>query len=154
LIKNIIPYGGENKMENRCKDFFSKFRPVVHIPMIIGGVIIMAGLALLFGFIVMWLWNWLMPEIFGLPEISYWQGWGLVVLAHILFKSMGGSHDHDGIKKNIKKELKTEFKKEFEKEFKEEMRREYEKKLKDGETEVSEPEFKDEDSETSKDDNE
>lgn len=139
-------------MNNKCSEFFSKFRPVVHIPLIIGGVILMAGLALLFGFIVMWLWNWLMPEIFGLPVISYWQGWGLVVLAHILFKSMGGSHDHGGVKKKIKKELKDEFKKEFEKEFKEEMRKEYEKKLKEGESEYSVSE--DEDSDDSKKDDE
>lgn len=44
-------------------------------------------LSLLFGLFVMWLWNWLMPEIFGLGLISYWQAWGLVLLSHILFKS-------------------------------------------------------------------
>lgn len=49
-----------------------------------------AGLALaalvlfLLGFVVAWLWNWLMPEIFGLPTITYWQAWGLLVLAHLL----------------------------------------------------------------------
>ena len=38
-----------------------------------------AGLALLalLGWVVMLLWNWLMPEIFGLPSVSYWQAWGL-----------------------------------------------------------------------------
>lgn len=48
-----------------------------------------AGLALLalLGWVVMLLWNWLMPEIFGLPSVSYWQAWGLLVLFWILFKS-------------------------------------------------------------------
>lgn len=36
---------------------------------------------------VMLLWNWLMPEIFGLIEISFWQALGLCVLSSALFKS-------------------------------------------------------------------
>jgi hypothetical protein len=57
------------------------------IGMVIGGLIFAAGMALIFGFVVMWLWNWLMPELFGLGKITFWQAWGLVVLSHILFKS-------------------------------------------------------------------
>lgn len=50
------------------------------------------GVLLLFllGFLVMKLWNWLMPEIFDLKEISYWQAWGLLILSSILFKDFGG----------------------------------------------------------------
>ena len=33
--------------------------------------------AAIFGFIIMHLWNWLMPGIFGLHTITYWQGLGL-----------------------------------------------------------------------------
>lgn len=36
---------------------------------------------------VMWLWNWLMPEIFNLTEITFWQALGLVILSSLLFKS-------------------------------------------------------------------
>lgn len=46
--------------------------------------------ALLFGFLVTWLWNALMPEIFGLGTIGYWQAVGLVILAKLLFG--GGEH--------------------------------------------------------------
>lgn len=35
----------------------------------------------------MWLWNWLMPEIFNLIEITFGQALGLVVLSSLLFKS-------------------------------------------------------------------
>lgn len=70
-----------------CNHLRGVRRVLAIIGMAIGGVIIAAAMALLFGFIVMWLWNWLMPLIFGLPEITFWQAWGLVVLAHILFKS-------------------------------------------------------------------
>jgi hypothetical protein len=38
-----------------------------------------------FGFLVMWLWNWLMPPIFGLHAINYWKALGLLVLSRILF---------------------------------------------------------------------
>ena len=49
-----------------------------------------ASLVFIFvGFLVMWLWNWLMPVVFGLPTIGYWQAWGLLLLAHIL---LGGGH--------------------------------------------------------------
>ena len=34
-----------------------------------------------------YLWNWLMPELFNLKVITFWQGWGLLMLASILFKS-------------------------------------------------------------------
>ncbi len=43
----------------------------------------------LLGLVVMVLWNWLMPEIFGLKRVDYWQAWGLLVLCTILFKSFG-----------------------------------------------------------------
>jgi hypothetical protein len=49
-------------------------------------------MALLFGLVVMFLWNWLMPVIFALPVITFWQAWGLVLLSHILFKSFNHSH--------------------------------------------------------------
>jgi len=56
------------------------------VGIILAGVIAAAGFFVLFGFIVMWLWNWLMPTIFSLPAISFWQGWGLLLLSSILFK--------------------------------------------------------------------
>ncbi len=42
-----------------------------------------------FGFVVMSLWNWLMPALFGWRLISFWQALGLLVLSKILF---GGLH--------------------------------------------------------------
>lgn len=37
------------------------------------------------GFTEMWLWNWLMPFIFGLPKLSFWQMVGLDALIFLLF---------------------------------------------------------------------
>lgn len=36
---------------------------------------------------VMWLWDWLMPELFGLKTITWFQAWGLTFLCSLLFKS-------------------------------------------------------------------
>jgi hypothetical protein len=47
--------------------------------------------ALLFGWVTKELWNWLMPSIFGLRLITFWEGVGLVVLGKLLF---GGFHKH------------------------------------------------------------
>jgi H+/Cl- antiporter ClcA len=47
----------------------------------------------LFGFVVMHLWNWLTPALFGWKLISFWQAVGLVFLSRILF---GGFHRRCG----------------------------------------------------------
>ena len=52
------------------------------------GVTIAVVFSLLFGVVVMLLWNWLMPSIFGLKTITYWQGFGLCVLGKILFSGI------------------------------------------------------------------
>ena len=43
--------------------------------------------ALLLAFPTYFLWNWLMPDIFGLSKIDVLQALGLNFLAHIFFKS-------------------------------------------------------------------
>jgi hypothetical protein len=49
-------------------------------------ILLVVVTAILLGFPLMWLWNWLMPTIFNLPEITFWQALGLNALATILFK--------------------------------------------------------------------
>ena len=52
-----------------------------------------------------------MPAIFGLGEITYWQAWGLVILAHILFKVGGHGHEHDqGPNRYWKEKFRHKFK--------------------------------------------
>ena len=60
-------------------------------------------LGLLFGNVIMWLWNWLMPKFFGLSTITFWEGLGLFLLAHILFGFGSSSHSEDSGKKHHKK---------------------------------------------------
>ena len=40
--------------------------------------------AALLGFVIMGVWNWLMPALFGLKTITYWQAWGLLILGRLL----------------------------------------------------------------------
>lgn len=58
----------------------------------IGFAILGIGFVALLGLVVMLLWNWLMPDIFGLKRLNYWQAWGLLVLCWILFKSWGSNN--------------------------------------------------------------
>jgi len=46
------------------------------------------------GEVVMQLWNWLLPPLFGLRQITLWQALGILALCRILFGGFGhhGSH--------------------------------------------------------------
>jgi len=50
---------------------------------------IMLAMIALFGVAIMLLWNVLMPEIFGLPALNYWQAAGLLLFARILLGGLG-----------------------------------------------------------------
>ena len=54
---------------------------------IAGAIVLGAGAFVLFTFVVMWLWNWLMPEIFRLGMITFWQAAGILLLSKIIFSS-------------------------------------------------------------------
>jgi hypothetical protein len=45
-----------------------------------------AIIVVLLGYPVMLLWNWLIPELFGLSEVTFWQAIGLNILCTILFR--------------------------------------------------------------------
>ena len=59
-------------------------KQTTHDIFLVIGILMLA--VILFGAPLMVLWNWLMPTIFGLPEIGFWQACGLQLLATILFK--------------------------------------------------------------------
>ena len=46
--------------------------------------------AIVFSFLVMGLCNWLMPGLFGLRLISFWQAAGILILSRILFGGFRG----------------------------------------------------------------
>ena len=82
--------------------------------MIIFGAIAITGLAILFGFVIMWLWNWLMPELFGLTTLTYWQAVGLFILLKLLLGGCGRGGSNKSCKESDckkKTKSKTDFSK-------------------------------------------
>lgn len=66
----------------------NKMETLVKILGVTGLVVVVAVLMAL---PTMWLWNWLMPTIFGLIKIGFWQALGLNLLAGILFQKSSSS---------------------------------------------------------------
>jgi len=103
-------------MSNYWKHKMRGKNPAAIAAMIIFGGAAIVGLAILFGFVIMWLWNWLMPDLFGLTTITYWQGVGLFILAKILIGGCGSgsrskrSKDWD-CEDDSKKKKKSDFSK-------------------------------------------
>lgn len=46
----------------------------------------------LFTYVVMLLWNWLVPELFSGPILTYWQTLGILLLSKILLTGVGHGH--------------------------------------------------------------
>ena len=53
--------------------------------------------ALAFALLVKFIWNSIMPAIFDLKTLTFWQAFGIVVLAKLIFGGFG-HHIHDGRK--------------------------------------------------------
>ena len=75
-------------MRNREK--FRKWMPVFGVLFI--------GLVFATGWVVMSLWNAILPVVLGIKLISYWQAMGILVLSRILFGRIGfgGMHRRPG----------------------------------------------------------
>lgn len=89
--------------------------PAVIAGLVVLGIAAIVGLAILFGFIILWLWNWLMPDLFGLTEITYWQAVGIFILSKILFGGFGGGGKSG--KKSSNKDFSCDDKKSSKNEF-------------------------------------
>ncbi len=85
----------EKNIENYAKKGFKIFFMII----------IVILFTFLMGYVVMWLWNWLMPTIFGLPSVGYWQAIGLLALAKILFGFGNHSSKSNGMKKKKKRKM-------------------------------------------------
>ena len=68
---------------------------------IAGGILFVAAAVLVFGFVVMTIWNWLIPALFSAAvPITFIQAIGLLVLSKLLFGGFGrgwGRHRHGGM---------------------------------------------------------
>lgn len=102
----------EKSMEKKAEHYVTKIVKVVFV------VLAFIGLFLLANYVLMRLWNWLMPDLFGLGTINYWQALGILVLAKIIFGFGGGNSGKSGGKKQgkinyRKKEKCSSFRRDF-----------------------------------------
>jgi hypothetical protein len=58
----------------------------VGVRMVLFGIVAVG----LMGLVIFGLWNLLMPAIFSLPAITFWQALGLFLLSRLLFGRFGG----------------------------------------------------------------
>ncbi len=66
----------------------SRLKRIIWIaPAAIVGVALFIALG---GWIVMQLWNWLLPPLFGWHQLGFWQAIGMLALCRILFGGISG----------------------------------------------------------------
>ena len=54
------------------------------------------------GEVVLQLWNWLLPPLFGWRQITFWQALGILALCRILFGGFGG---HGSYRSNFRRRM-------------------------------------------------
>jgi hypothetical protein len=73
-------------MNERLMRMTKLTRLMIMAPLAILGIVIFTAIG---GEIVMLLWNWLAPTLFGLRQVTFWQAIGLLALCRILFGGFG-----------------------------------------------------------------
>jgi hypothetical protein len=71
----------------RSEENNMRWKWIFIVPLAIVGMLLVAFIG---GEIVMHLWNWLLPPLFGWRQLTFWQGLGLLALCRILFGGFGG----------------------------------------------------------------
>lgn len=65
-------------------------KTVIKVFKVIAMVILAIIVFLLANYLLMRLWNWLMPDLFGVGTVTYWQALGIFIIAKLLFGFGGG----------------------------------------------------------------
>lgn len=77
---------------------------------ITGFVVLKLAVITLYVFVVMKLWNWLMPSIFGITTLTFWQTLGVLLLCKLLFLGSGWSYRRrHGPPRSVKHQWKSGF---------------------------------------------
>ncbi len=81
-------------------------RLILIAPLAIGGLLLFIAIG---GEVVLQLWNWLLPPLFGWPslfgwrQITFWEALGILALCRILFGGLGGHGGHrSGLRRRVK----------------------------------------------------
>ena len=68
-------------------------------PLAVVGLLLFVAIG---GQIVMLLWNWLLPTLFGWHQVTFWQALGILALCRILFGGIGHHGPHrSGIRRRM-----------------------------------------------------
>jgi hypothetical protein len=78
-----------NWKRGRCRHSFWKCVGIGFL-----GIVGFIAFTLVIGYVIMWLWNGLMPQLFHLAVITFWQAVGLAVLARLIFGASHMGHRH------------------------------------------------------------
>jgi hypothetical protein len=76
-----------------------KWKLIFIVPLAILGILAFIAIG---GELVMHLWNWLLPPLFGWRMITFWQAVGLLALCRILF---GGLGSHGSGRSNFRRRM-------------------------------------------------
>jgi len=63
---------------------------------VVGGLALAVIIGLVLAFLVQFLWNQTIATMFDLPAISYWQAFGLFILAKLFFGMGAARHRYGG----------------------------------------------------------
>lgn len=53
-----------------------------------GVLLVIIAFSLLIAFPIKWLWNGVMPDMLGLPEITFWKAYGMYLLFYLLLRGV------------------------------------------------------------------
>ena len=84
------------------KTMYYHRRKFFFIPLILAAIV-------LFAYVTMLLWNTLLPEIFNLPVIGFWQAAGLLILARLFF-GFGHSNKWGGHSPYMSRDVRSKIK--------------------------------------------
>jgi hypothetical protein len=70
----------------RNEELNMKKKWIVLVPLAILAILLFIAIG---GEVVLKLWNWLLPALFGWRQISFWQAVGILTLCRILFGGVG-----------------------------------------------------------------
>ncbi len=71
-------------------------------PAAIAGMVLFAWIG---GEVVLHLWNWLLPGLFGWKQLTFWQALALLALCRILFGGFGMRGSRDGMRSRIRRRV-------------------------------------------------
>ena len=58
-------------------------------------ILLVVGVSAFGAWLVMLLWNFVMPDIFNLPELTFWKAFGLCVLIELFFKLINSGKNNE-----------------------------------------------------------